>query len=455
MKKTLLTLIFVLFATIPESLVSQTCTNEPNNWHISVANGSKQIGTCATTHQYNCHAYSIAYVEGMTRVRNWGTNPSTGNTPYHSPWTYWNYRQGGQSSYVISPAEFRNNNDYFQVGSSSDADIVYYEFGAGVGHHSAVRDRSILFGTPKFLSKYGPDGPLVAHELNTTFYEENGAPLQLTEFYTRYTGNAITGDNSQSVNDTDQYTIPLLPAGLNVQWVINDYRAQIIGSSTSAQVSVKALYPGTYTLKATVSSTYDSRVITKQITVTSASISGTYNTSSSNGNQMNTVNFAPAGTVTVMINANGATSYTWQKTSGSISFPFSTGSSKSFTMTTNGSLSLLLKAYNGGSLLTSRTVTFAYSSSGGGWIVNPGNSYKDGLTEDQITTISPPTISELNYVTGNFIDIVNMGSGESQRIQNVKSLDEKTISELKAGLYAIHIYRNHKRIERKKLLKRE
>jgi hypothetical protein len=310
MKKFVLT--FTLILNLFISAFSQgSCwpDQSPEYWKISeTLYGSKKLSDCHESAYYNCHGFVISYFENGCTAPSW----TSGQVP--APYTCPN-SQGLKSAW-----DYQNSGKYVRVCSEPTANIAFYHIFGG-GTHSAVKEVTGGGAIIKYLSKYGSDGPLVAHNLEGSYYHLNGqvvveTPVQFWSYIGKISGNPnIVGQwpVTFSVNN-----IP----GVYYSWSIPSGANKIYISSASNQstVTLTPIHSGTAILRLNVSSDCGS-VKTQEITLniqTNVCLEGTYNNAGINGQNLNTVNSVSTGGVSATVTCPNATSFTWQKTSGNI-----------------------------------------------------------------------------------------------------------------------------------------
>ncbi len=263
------------------------------------------------------------------------------NPPYTCPIT-----QGVQGDLT-----WRNNSKYLKVCNEANADIVYYAVNQP-GRHSAVK-----IGTEnnvfRYISKYGNDGPLVNHTLTGSYYhaENQVIPNVPNEYYV-YTG-AITG-NTNIVGTGNRTFSVLNKTGVTYSWFVTGGNAVTSGPINQSSVTITPTHSGTATLTLRTSSACSGTYKEQQVLLTiqtNVCLEGTYTDANGNKN-LNTTNNMPTGAVTVVVTCPNATTYVWQRTSGSISY-YASGPNLSFTMTSGSSVSFNAQAKNGATVLVS------------------------------------------------------------------------------------------------------
>lgn len=268
------------------------------------------------------------------------------------------YTCPGDHQGIRAASAFKDSGKYLQIGNESDADIAFYNLKNS--DHSAVRE--VVGGSfVKYLSKYGADGPLVAHNLNQSFYHlhEGGQVVGPPEFWT-FLGPIngvpqIIGTSPVSFN-------VLSKPGVTYSWSIVEGLSKVFISSGSNQptVTLTPTHSGTAKLRLTINSGCGAPKIQElSLTIqTNVCLEGTYNIGSSTGINLNTSNQIGTGNVTATVTCPNATSFTWQRTSGSIATNNTAGNYVTFTMISGGSISFSITAGIGSTVLSTRNVSF-------------------------------------------------------------------------------------------------
>lgn len=147
---------------------------------IGVQYGLKKLSGCDSQATYNCHGFTKAMMENTCFTNqsccikpSWTT---TVNTPYKCP---------NNMIHESTSSSWKNDDRYIKVASANDAKIVNFQVttGAGLTQHSAVKSASYSFQPIKYISKYGNDGPLVAHDLMGSVYHLRGEYVANTMEY--------------------------------------------------------------------------------------------------------------------------------------------------------------------------------------------------------------------------------------------------------------------------------
>lgn len=308
--------------------------------------GSKKLSNCDVNATYNCHGFVISYFEGGCTQPSW-YNPVP--APYTCPNTF-----GKRYD-----TDWQNSGKYVRVCSENNANIAYYHLTIG-DTHSAVKE--VLYDHSfKYISKYGCDGPLVAHNLNRSFYHL----VKPTQIDTRYPTEFWTyiGPISGSSNITS--TTPVFfsvndSTGVNYSWSITSggSKIHIYSGGNQAVVTLIPDHTGSATLQLSAGSSCGATKTQQKNLNISICLDGTYDNAGIYNQVLNTVNHVSTGGVAVRVSCLNATTITWQKTSGNINGYFPDGQTVSFNMTSGGSISLLITAKNGSTTIGSRTVAF-------------------------------------------------------------------------------------------------
>lgn len=341
MKKFVLSFLLVINLFI--SAFSQgNCWSDQSDsyWKISESlYGSKRLSDCHPSAYYNCHGFVISYFENGCTAPSWIGNQLP--APYTCP----------NSQGIKSASAYQNNGKYVQVCSESVANVAYYEL---IGDsHSAVKEVIGGGAVIKYLSKYGSDGPLVAHNLAGSWYHLTDKVLNTPVQFWSYVG-PIAGNSNIVGLSPRTFSVNNI-SGVNYSWLIPSGSSKIYISSASNQstVTLTPTHSGTATLRLNISSACGS-VKTQEITLniqTNVCLEGTYNNAGNNGQNLNTVNSVSTGGVSATVTCPNATSFTWQKTSGTINGWIASGATASFTMTSGGSISFSVTAKNGSTTL--------------------------------------------------------------------------------------------------------
>ncbi|WP_155847193.1 T9SS type A sorting domain-containing protein [Algoriphagus marincola] len=408
MKK--LVLILSLFLNWSLAFSQAVCFSDQSNsfWKINESlYGSKRLSDCHVGANYNCHGFVMSYFENGCTSPGW--NKTFLPAPYSCP----------TSQGVKSASDFKNSGKYLQVCNEADANIAFYNL---IGsEHSAVRE--VVGGSfVKYISKYGTEGPLVAHNLNQSFYHlyQGGQVIGSPEFWT-YVG-PITG-SPQTIIGTNavSYNVINRP-GVTYNWsIVEGYSKAIISSSTNqSTVTVTPIHSGTAKLRLTISSSCGQSKI-QEITLTiqtNVCLEGDYSIGSNTGVNLNSTNQIGIGNVTSTVTCPNANSFTWERTSGSITTINTAGNYVTFNMVSGGSISFKITARNGSTILSTRNVSFFNF---GSFKVYPNPSSEEltiDLSKDMtfdllIQGIDANSKSEISgYRGGEKIDISDLPKGD-------------------------------------------
>ncbi|WPR76061.1 hypothetical protein [Algoriphagus sp. NG3] len=286
----------------------------------------------------------MSYFEDNCTAPGW----TSGSVP--APYTCSN-NQG-----VKSANDYQNSGKYVQVCTESEANVAFSQLNSG--DHSAVRQ--VVGGSVvKYLSKYGTDGPLVAHNLNQSFYHLGGQVIGSPKFWS-FVGGII---GSPNIAGTSPVSFSVLnKPGVTYSWSIPNGYSNIVVSSGSSQnsVTLTPTHSGTATLRLSISSPCGS-VKTQEISLTiqtNICLEGTFSQGIYTGLNLNTVNQVGTGNITSTVNCPNSTLLTWQRTSGSIITYTTSGGYVNFNMTSGGTISYLVTAKSGSVTLSTRNVAF-------------------------------------------------------------------------------------------------
>ncbi len=430
MKKYLLSSVFVALLFAPIITFSQgSCYADQSDFYWKISQslyGSKRLSDCHPNAYYNCHGFVMSYFENGCTDAGWSKNQIA--APYSCP-----NNQG-----IKSAGSYQNSGKYVQVCSEANANIAYYKFVRG--DHSAVKEVSAGGSIIKYLSKYNFDGPLVAHNLTGSWYHLDGqetvppTPVQFWSYVGPILGNPnIVGLSQKTFNVNNISSV-------TYSWSIVSGNSNINISSASNQSSVTLTptHSGTAVLRLNVSSACGT-VKTQQITLniqTNVCLEGSYNTGSSSGQHLYTVNSVPVGSVTATVTCPNATSYTWQKTSGTINSWFASGANVSFSMTSGGSITFSVTAKNGATTLATRNVTF-YNY--GSFMVYPNPS---------TTSLSIDVNKDIPFT----VVLQSFDGPTRAEIQNYYGESKIDISTLKPGEYVLYIYHGDEIINQQRII---
>jgi hypothetical protein len=425
----LFTLTLLISISLSRSGFSQgSCYSDQSDFYWKINEslyGSKRLSDCHPGAYYNCHGFVISYFE------NGCTAPSWISTQVPAPYTCPN------SQGVKSASAFQNSGKYVQVCTESTANIAFYELVLG-DSHSAVKEVTGGGAVIKYLSKYGSDGPLVAHNLTGSWYHLTGRVVNSQVQFWSYLGLISGNPNIVGLNPVtfNVYNIP----GVNYSWSIPTGFNKIYISSGANQSSVTLTptHSGTAVLRLNVSSSCGS-VKTQEITLniqTNVCLEGTFNNAGNNGQNLNTLNRVSVGGVSATVTCPNATSFTWQRTSGNISGWIAYGATVSFTMTSGGSISFSVTARNGSTTLSTRNVTFHNFGS--------FRTYPNPST----TSLAVDLNQELDFG----IVIESFDGSFKREVPKYKGGSAIDISDLEAGDYVLSIFFEGKLIHKRRVL---
>ena len=329
-----------------------TINCDPNHddtyWKINEAlYGSKKLSGCDPNAKYNCHGFVISYFENSCNQPSWYNQVGT---PYTCP------NVAGKKY----DSDYQNSGKYVKVCTESSANIAFYHLTDG-DTHSSVKETLHDGVTFKYISKYGCDGPLVEHNLTGSFYHLIQPSKIDTSYPTEFWSYIGPINGNPTINGTSPVTFSVIDnSAINYSWSITSGSSNIIvySGSNQAIVTLVPVHTGSAGLQLNVSSACGS-VKTQQINLNiSICLDGTYDNAGIYNRILNTVNHVSTGGVMIRVSCTGSTTITWEKTSGNINGYFPDGPTASFNMTQGGSISLLIKAKNGSTVINSRTVTF-------------------------------------------------------------------------------------------------
>ncbi len=411
-------LLLTLFLLINNCAIHAQCSTwTDTQLYIGATWNSYKVTPCHSSAIYNCHGFVISYFEN-------GCQPSGPvSAPYMCPTAQGDLGNGSITS----------NNRILQVCNADQGNIVYYDVGSGQGDHSAVK--ASFGGTTKYLSKYGTEGPLVAHEIEGSFYHYAFNP----EIEAHYAYVGVSGNENIVGADNVTFSAPSV-SGASYAWSIQSGGANISIQSGAASptVTLKPLHSGAAVLKLVVNHSC-SAAKTQYINLdidTQICLEGTYDNAGGTSN-LNTGNSVSIGSVSTTVNCPDATNYTWTRTSGSLSY-YSSGNYMSFTMTSGSSISFEIKAKDG-SNQTIGTRNVAYSNYG------------------SFSVFPNPTTSsfEIDIAENETLDIIILEGVTLSKIMELKmykSKDKIDVSGWKKGEYILHIYHREKLVKKERLL---
>jgi hypothetical protein len=135
-------------------------------------------------------------------------------------------------------SSWKNDDRYIKVASANDAKIVNFQVttGAGLTQHSAVKSASYSFQPIKYISKYGNDGPLVAHDLMGSVYHLRGEYVANTMEYWTYVGS-ISGNVNINIGNNYTYSVQET-SGVTYSWTSVNNRFNITSGNGQHIVSI-------------------------------------------------------------------------------------------------------------------------------------------------------------------------------------------------------------------------
>ena len=301
MKLTLLATIVLSVSSIVGYCQQPQCnpncsTQSDADWKIGSTWNSSKISPCHAQTCYNCHGFVLSYFEN-------GCQPSGyANPPYQCPNT-----QG-----VLNGGAITTNGKILQVCDATQGNIVFYQVGGSYGTHSAVKV-SIGGGT-KYISKYGTDGPLVAHDINGSYYHYIASPS--IDGHYAYVG--MDGDPNIIGTGTVTFTAPSV-SGATYAWSMESGGANIyIQSGANANTAVlKPLHSGTAELKLVTDHSCSSpKTQTMTLSIdTQICLEGTITNGGGTGHLL-TGNNVDVGSVSTTVTCPNAATYTWKEYPG-------------------------------------------------------------------------------------------------------------------------------------------
>ena len=400
---------------------AQQCYADQTNlyWFIDQVYGSNKVANCNPN--YNCYGFIRSYLEN-------GCTPSSG--VFYNPYTCLEV-QGNKGT------EWRSNGQYIRVCNETLANLAYYDV-SGWGGHAAVKS-STIGGVTKYISKYGSDGPLVSHNLNGSWYHLAGNQNRVTstEFWAYIGSNPIQGNATVVGTGSQNYTINNL-AGYTFSWSMLSGGDRIYISSQSGNTAtLSPLCSGSAILQVTISSGCGS--VSQQLVLTvqtNICLEGSFTIpNAANKILMNSNNVTPPSWVNVNVTCPNASTYTWQRTSGSISF-YNSGAFASFTLTSGSSISFLVTAKNSSNTtLGTRNISF----------------YNYG----SFRAFSNPASTSLKLdVAEDILFAVTLQGLKSKSLKEVKNYHSKTgidVSDLEDGDYVLKIYHEGKLVNEQRV----
>jgi hypothetical protein len=406
------------------------CTSPQDliDWHIDeIVHGSKLLSGCNTS--YNCHGFVMHYFEN-NNTTSYDCGKSVGwGSPFITPAFVCPILTGSKQA-----NDYQSSGKYVRVCDESNANIAFFNLSGANGDHSAVKQ--IVGTTIKYLSKYGHEGPLVGHNLTTSVYHINGW-VTSTEFWA-YIGG-INGNQNIVGTSPVSFSVPNNP-GVIYSWSITSGGSNIYISSANNQnsVTLTPLHSGSAILRLNISSACGA-VKTQQIPLniqTNICLEGTFGQSGGSGINLQTSNNVSIGGVSSSVTCPNATSFTWQRTSGSITSFSPSGPNVNFGMTSGGTISFLVTAKNGSTTLQTRNVAF-YNFGSFSLFPNPSSgNFRIDLNKDLDFDLS----------------IQSMDSPLKMEISKYKGGREINTSHLKPGDYVISIFYEGKVINQQRIV---
>ncbi|HTN08575.1 T9SS type A sorting domain-containing protein [Agriterribacter sp.] len=262
----------------------------------------------------------------------------------------------------------------------------------------------------------------------------------------------ITGDfNIWCAYSTRNFSVTATP-NTTYNWLVNG-KLYISGGQGTNQVTLGPGYTGAGVISLTRNICGFASTENANITVAAAGVGGTVRQTGQSNKEMNTVNFIKAGYADVDLILPGTTSIGCSRTSGTgswgynsstriLSLNFSAGQSSNFYMSGTGSCGA-----------TSKTVAFAVSSGGYGYIVSP-NPTNDYVTITAVKDESSPEgkmakDEDLNYE----VSVYNVNQILMKKSRNVKGQKQikLSIGGLRTDVYFV-IIKNGKHVSHQQLL---
>ncbi|MCH7403809.1 T9SS type A sorting domain-containing protein [Belliella kenyensis] len=258
-----------------------------------------------------------------------------------------------------APASWKNDNRYVKVASVNDAKIVNFQISGAnsLGEHSAVKTDS-PFGPTKYMSKYGNDGPLVAHDLMGSVYHLKGQVVANTMEYWTYVGG-ISGNENINIGSNYTYSVQAA-SGVTYSWTSVNNRFSIVSGNGTHLVNISPTQSGTDILRLTITGTSgQSKIQYFPIVIAPACLDGTYTSSTQTNAPLNTVNAVSAGQIITDILCPSASSIQWTHTSGSAPYWIWNNNNVLIQMPSSGNISFKVDAKTAnGQTITTRNITF-------------------------------------------------------------------------------------------------
>jgi hypothetical protein len=411
---------------------SQSCVDD-GFWKIGSQFGTKRLSS--NYGDYNCHGFAAAYWEGgLNTIPDWGiSNP--GSVTVASQYTF----SGGGPDQNY----FKNSNQYIQVcdESFSTVDVITQKFNIADGFHSLVRDQSTSSFSPKFISKYGTESPVIGHDFNSTWYELNNATKTEPDKYYAFIGKL---DPSAIIPKDQTKTISLLSkAGVSYQWSIEGGNGivSITSSTNGGSVTVKGNSYGTVILKVILTgcSGVTSKTQTITLSVPNITISGNYNTSTPSNHVLGNANQVPTGNVSTYLSMSGVNNFVWERYQGNLTYWANTNQMH-FTMQAGNNLTFRVYARNAANdTLAIRNVTY-YNFGNFLLYPNPNNSSLGIKTEYQGTLD---------------VEIISLSTEKKKSFDQVTGNEKMDITDLPKGEYLVIVWVKGERVLESRLVKNE
>lgn len=343
-KKLFLFLPIILIELFCNSIVFSQCGDDVH-YHIGEQFTSKRlVYNCNNT--FHCHEFVRLYFESSCPKPTW-------YTPLNSICS-WNPAQ-----YEFPNTNYWDLNTYIKVDEQF-ANIARYTRSPEGTNHSQVKDSQYPW---KYISKYDKQGPVVGHNLRSSYYDIERPDGDYTFYF--YLG-PITG-NPTITNANPVYFSVNVNKSVNYEWSVSPSSQEIVSLSPGSDdniIKVTPLESGSVTLQLVAtkhsSVSQDINLSVQQLPPPPPPplLSGTYDNAGIYNQTLLTTNRVSVGGVFIRVSYPEATTYTWQKTSGNINGYFVPGPTASFNMTSGGSITLLVTAKNGSVPLTSKYITF-------------------------------------------------------------------------------------------------
>ena len=332
----------ILIELFCNSIVFSQCGDD-EYYHIG-GQSKRLVYNCNNT--FHCHEFVRLYFESSCPKPTW-------YTPLNSICS-WNPAQ-----YEFPNTNYWDLNTYIKVDEQY-ANIARFEsYGTD---HSQVKDSQYPW---KYISKYDKQGPVVGHNLRSSYYDIERPDGDYTFYF--YLG-PITG-NPTITNANPVYFSVINNSSVDYEWDVIQSGSIVSLSSGSSPNTIKVtpLESGSVTLQLEAKEDIIGSQVNQSINLSVQQLpppppppllSGTYDNAGIYNQTLLTTNRVSVGGVFIRVSYPGATTYTWQKTSGNINGYFVPGPTASFNMTSGGSITLLVTAKIGSVTLTSKYITF-------------------------------------------------------------------------------------------------